>query len=182
MKRWTFSLLAAAVLSSLLFVSCSKDGPAGPAGATGPQGPQGPAGSPGPAGTANVIYSGWLEAEFEDGVAEIQATQLTEDILNGGDIKVYWNIGTPAAPMVVPVPCVVPIFLLEPEPEENQPDVFIDPYYEVGSIFLTSNYNMVGQFRYILIPGGTAARKAGGGGDIDWNDYNAVKQHLNLKD
>jgi hypothetical protein len=35
------------------------------------------------------------------------------------------------------------------------------------------------QYRYILIPGGTAARA---GKKIDWNNYNEVKAYLKLKD
>jgi len=168
--------------SIILFSSCSKEGPAGPAGATGATGPTGATGATGPAGTANVIYSEWLEVTFKEGFAEIEASALTADILNGGEIKAYWNIGSATAPLVVPVPCVVPIVLLVEEPEEGQPDAFIDPYYENGLITLTSNYNFTGLFRYILIPGGTAARKAGPTTEVDWNNYTAVKTYLGLRD
>lgn len=181
MKKLTLQSIAALVVAVLIsFSSCSKEGPEGPAGPQGNPGPTGNAGPQGPAGTANVIYSEWLDVSFEEGGAEITATALTADILNNGDIKAYWNIGTAAEPFVVPVPAVVPIGLLVETPTEDQPDVFIDPYYSVGSILLSCNYNFDGLFRYILIPGGTAARKSGPA--VDWNDYNAVKKYLNLKD
>ena len=45
------------------------------------------------------------------------------------------------------------------------------------AVVLMHNGNQVFQYRYILIPGGKAARSA-----IDWNNYAAVKKYLNLKD
>ncbi len=190
MKKLTFQIaVIALVAAGISLASCSKEGPAGPAGAqgaAGPTGAQGPAGAKGDPGTANVIYSEWLDVTFEEGLAMMEAQELTADILNGGAIKVYWNAGTAEQPLVVPVPCVFPIGFIVEEPEEDQPDIFIDPYYEVGRITLSSNYNLTStdgasRFRYILIPGGVqAARKAVT--EVDWNDYNQVKKYLNLKD
>lgn len=182
MKKLTLQSIAALLVAVLIsFSSCSKEGPVGPEGPAGPQGPQGSQGPEGDPGTANVIYSEWIDLTFEDGAAEIPADALTADILNSGDIKAYWNLGDEEDPFIVPIPAVVPISLLVEDPAEDQPDVFIDPYYAVGSILLSCNYNFSGQFRYILIPGGTAARKAGPS-VVDWNDYNSVKKYLNLKD
>lgn len=186
MKKLTLQSVAAMLIAVLIsFSSCSKEGPEGPQGPAGPAGPTGatgPAGAPGPAGTANVIYSPWIDVTFEEGGAEINAPQLTADILNNGDIKTYWNLGTPDEPFIVPIPTVVPISFLVETPAPNQPDIYIDPYYTVGSILLSCNYEFEGQIRYILIPGGTQAsgRKTDGG--VDWNDYNSVKKYLNLKD
>lgn len=190
MKKLTLQITAIAFVAvNVLLASCSKEGPAGPQGDQGLQGPQGTPGAKGDKGepgTANVIYSDWLDVTFNEGVARIEAQELTADILNGGDIKVYWNAGTAAIPLVVPVPCVFPIAFIVEEPEEDQPDVYIDPYFQVGAINLGSNYDLTTtpegafRFRYILIPGGIAARKAGPA--VDWNDYNQVKKYLNLKD
>lgn len=188
MKRLTFSLLAVAMISfTILLSSCSKEGPAGPAGATGPTGPTGPAGAAGSVGTANVIYSAWLDVTFQNGLGKIYAPKLTNDILNSGDIKVYWNPFTAADPLVVPIPCVLPIGFLLENPEANDPDVFVDPYFIQDSIFLTANYNLTSvngasRFRYILIPGGATARKKEGSVDVDWNNYEAVKNYLKLED
>lgn len=190
MKKLIFQIAVIAMVTvSMLFTSCSKEGPEGPAGATGSPGPagaQGPAGPKGDPGTANVIYSNWLNVTFDNGFGQISAPKLTTDILNSGEIKVYWNLNTSDDPFVVQVPCVVPLVLLTGDDEDGDaPDIYVDPYFETGTIHLLSNYNLtsnsgVSQFRYILIPGGTSARKAGPA--VDWNDYNAVKKYLNLKD
>ena len=176
------------IVVSMLVASCKK-------GDTGPAGPAGPAGAPGPtgtAGTANVIYSGWFNldynAETENGdtvrfVANIQAPKLVDSILSKGEIKVYFNFRTPSNPDVIPLPYFDPLY--------NDPPVVINPDYFPGLIVLTSNYNMGTfdengekrfQYRYILIPGGTAARNAPGGKAIDWNNYKEVQAYLGLRD
>jgi len=173
------------ILSVALVVaiaSCDKEGPAGPAGQTGPAGPAGPAGSQGPAGqpgTANVIYSDWdttaiwnpiIDTTTSDTVgyfADFDVQALDTNILNRGEIKVYVNVSTDATfPVVYPLPF-------------NNGAVFIDPVFAPNIIELTSNVDLTGvPFRYILIPGGTHARKV----KIDWNNYNEVKAYLGLKD
>lgn len=182
MKRLTLQSLTALLVAVVIsFSSCSKEGPAGPAGAQGPQGAQGSQGSkgdPGDPGTANVIYSQWDtyqfdslfndEDEFAGCQAVIPAEQLTADILNMGEMKVYVNVNEADDPVVYPLPY-------------NDGSLFIDVIFATEEIYLFSNANLsAAPFRYILIPGGTAARKAGP--LVDWNDYNAVKKYLNLKD
>jgi hypothetical protein len=110
--------------------------------------------------------------------ATIAAPKLTKEIVNSGEIKVYFNWGTAAAPEVDPLPLF---------------DIYIGgglscttTFYE-GEIFMISNFDLSSrnntagvktfQFRYILIPGGTTARQA-----VNWNDYKAVKAYLGLKD
>ena len=192
MKKLTFQIAAIAFVAvSVLFTSCSKEGPEGPAGATGAPGPtgaQGPAGAKGDKGdpgTANVIYSSWLNVTFNNGIGQISAPKLTKDILNSGEIKVYWNMYTSDDPFIVQVPCVVPLVIFTGnEDDQDESDIYIDPYFETGAIHLIANYNLtsnngVSQFRYILIPGGTAARKPGPA--VGWSDYNGVKKYLKLK-
>jgi hypothetical protein len=178
--------LSSYILSVILvigIVSCDKEGPAGPAGAIGPAGPQGPTGSQGPAGqqgTANVVYSDWIDTTtwvmdtLHNGAtidtfffADFDVPALDTNILNHGEIKVYVNVSTePTFPIVFPVPF-------------NNGEVLIDPLFAPNIIELTSNADLTGlPFRYILIPGGTHARKA----KINWNDYNEVKAYLGLKD
>ena len=162
-------------------VSCSKEGPAGPAGATGPAGPQGAAGSQGPAGqpgTANVIYSDWIDTVTygllgapDTIIGEITVPLLTADILNNGEIKVYANLNTPEDPAVVPLPWHGGLFFGE--------GGFAEPVFFTGAIDIITNRNLDGlPLRYILIPGGTHARKA----KINWDNYNEVKAYLGLKD
>lgn len=183
---------------TLFFAACTKEGPvgpAGPAGATGAAGPAGPAGAQGPkgdTGTANVIYSNWLDVAYTaDTVhngnvidtigysAAITAARLTSTILSNGDVKVYLNAGTAASPLVIPLPVYEPFLV----------GIIINPYFQVGKInliasddagtFTNTNGQKAWQYRYILIPGGTPSGRMA---KINWNDYNAVKAYLGLKD
>lgn len=180
------------VATTLLFSACSKEGPVGPAGTTGPQGPAGPQGPKGDTGTANVIYSDWLNVTYTPDTthngnvvdtvsytAEIAAPLLTSDILSKGEIKVYLNIGSADAPTVVPLP-LDPAF-----------GTVITPLFGIGKITLisltdastqtTANGTSL-QYRYILIPGGTAAGGTTGRmAKVNWDDYNQVKTFLDLK-
>ena len=198
MPRFLYFLMAFA----LLVAACGKDGDAGPAGPPGPAGPQGPGGAAGPGGpqgepgTANVIYSDWLDVGYgEDTVVfapgdtlfrfigVIDAPKITNEILANSDIKVYLNLGTAAQPFVAGLPLsdfsIYGIFLT------------VTPVFEEGLVSLWSNVNAgtylndanqkEWQYRYIIIPGGTAARKAAGA-DVDWNNYKSVQKYLNLKD
>src|SRR6478735_7196962 len=170
--RKTLRLLSYILSVTLVIgiVSCSKDGPVGPAGATGPAGPQGASGPQGPAGqpgTANVIYSDWTDTltygllGAPDTIAgALLAPQLTADILNNGEIKVYANLNTPADPFVVPLPVYGGFFL--------GTGGFIEVAFFTGEIDILSNRNIDGlPLRYILIPGGTHARNM----KVDWNNY-----------
>ena len=191
MKKLTFQIAAIAfVAASILFASCSKEGPAGAAGPAGPAGPAGGQGPKGDDGTANVIYSEWLDVAYEadtlhDGatidtigfITTIDVPQLDNAILTSGEIKAYVNLNSADEPVIAPIP-YFSIF----------DGVSIEPVYYLNSIELYSNLDAstitsqgvkFRQYRYILIPGGVAARKAS---SIDWNDYNQVKKYLNLKD
>ncbi len=48
----------------LALTSCNTEGPTGPQGTPGPQGPQGTPGEDGEDGTANVIYSEWMDLDW----------------------------------------------------------------------------------------------------------------------
>jgi len=183
---------------TILIASCKK-GDTGPAGAAGPAGPQGPAGAngangaagaQGAPGTANVIYSNWLDVTFDPAApdssvwaAEITAPKLVDSIINRGEIKVYWNIGSDStnAQFVTSLP-VIDLFLFGGL-------ISVNPYYSPGSILLVSNADISSfvdngnnyfQFRYVLIPGGVNAGR--GTKTIDWNNYNEVKAYLGWKD
>jgi len=190
---------------TVIVASCGKDGDTGPAGPAGPAGPPGPAGAngtagangaPGAPGSANVIYSAWTDVTYDAvtdttagvvdtlaWVSEIPAAKLVDSILQRGEIKVYVNAGTAASPAVFPLP-LFDVFVLT--------GVFnINLYFTLGTINLYSTEDAstftdagvkVWQYRYILIPGGTAGRAAPGGKTIDWNNYSEVKAYLGLKD
>jgi len=174
-----FSLLLAFIL---LITACSKEGPAGPAGPAGPQGAGGANGAQGPkgdTGTANVIYSAWLDVNFQQSAdsnwrATIAAPRLTEPILTRGVIKVYVNFGTLASPVIVPLPYFDGGFI-------------INPFYSLLTIRIISNDNAstgnnsagvkVFQYRYVLIPGSTTARST-----VDLNNYQEVKKYYSIPD
>jgi hypothetical protein len=193
MKHCSLKHFAVFVLSiALLFTACKK-GDAGPQGEEGPAGPagsKGDKGDKGEAGSANVIYSGWLDVAYTPAVssttgdtlaweAEIAAPKIDNAILTSGIIKVYVNAGTPTQPAVFPLP-VTDLFALTGLLNLNL-------YFTAGKINLyatdnASTYtNTSGvkqwQYRYVLAPGGAAARSA-----IDWNNYEQVKAYLELKD
>ncbi len=198
LKRSTYLLLLLA--ASVLYVACSKEGPAGPAGPEGPTGANGANGAAGPAGpqgepgTANVIYSEWLDVIFEPDTftntqltpprldtfgyfANIEAAKLDANILNTGEIKVYVNMGTADEPNVVPLPYYDVYFNLNILVNLGVGNIALYSNGDVGTA--TDNGAKVFQYRYILIPGGTAARMAK---SVNWNDYKAVKAYLKLKD
>lgn len=184
---------------AILFTSCTKEGPAGATGPAGPAGPTGAAGAPGvpgapgtpgapgAPGTANVVYSAWLNVTFKGAdstgwEAEVPAPQLVDSILNRGEIKVYCNLGSDStnAKFVVPLP-MFDLFLFGRL-------VTMNPYFSNQAITLISNVNLSSQkirnfnylqYRYILIPGGKAARLASG---INWDKYDEVKKYLRLND
>lgn len=189
----------------LFFASCTKEGPAGPAGPQGPAGPTGAAGAAGAQGaqgepgTANVIYSAWLDVAYQPGDtatnpttgkldtlnyrALIPAPQLVDSILNTGSIKVYWNAGSEtdtSGSFVVALPFN----------DLLVSGILTNVYFSNGAISLVSNAdlttytengNRYSQFRYVLIPGGTAAGR-NAKGTINWNNYAQVKKYLGLKD
>jgi hypothetical protein len=188
MKHSFLRCTSVLVLSAALFFTACKKGDAGPAGETGAPGPTGATGatgSTGKTGTANVIYSAWLDVTFSavDSVtmgAVIDAPKVVDSIIQKGEVKVYWNVNTAANPTIVSLPYYDAGLLL------GAPDLALVPFVKLGKIYLYSNYNLssftsgsdkVGQYRYIIVPGGVTARSA-----VNWNDYKQVQQYLGLKD
>ncbi|WP_346318910.1 hypothetical protein [Chitinophaga sp. YIM B06452] len=92
-------LLLLLLVFPLLFVSCSKEGPAGPEGTQGPQGlqgPQGPQGTQGAQGNANVrIYEKdistmtWTASGTYSYLNVPAPNVLTSDVLANSTILVY---------------------------------------------------------------------------------------------
>lgn len=174
-RKRLFNGIFVALIGALLIVSCSAEdgatGPIGPQGEQGEAGPQGEAGADGAdgaqgeqgePGTANVIYSGWIDSEFDNNIITISASftinapLITDDIINEGVILVFGR-STPA-------------------PVTNDTDVFPLPivfgaarqqsYYfraeQAGELVITVAANeegeavgvpFFGEYRYILIPG-----------------------------
>ncbi|AWX44618.1 hypothetical protein HME9304_01621 [Flagellimonas maritima] len=178
-KRRKFLHLFSMLFLGALVISCSaEDGETGPAGPAGPQGEQGPAGADGAqgeqgeTGTANVIYSDWIDSEFDDNIIatsasfSIDAPLMTDDIINEGVILVFGRS--------------------TPNPITEDTDVYPLPivfgasrqqsYYfraeEAGQLFIIVSANeegnptgvpFFGEYRYVLIPGGTPSGGSGPG-------------------
>ncbi|WP_205512513.1 hypothetical protein [Longitalea arenae] len=148
-------------------------------------------GAKGDTGTANVIYSPWLDVNYDavtntagDTVYYYQATiaapKLTKAIIDSGTVKVYLNLGSAASPEVWPLP-ITDLFQFTGITE-------LGLYYTVGNINLfcdldastfTSSGTKHAQYRYILIPGGVPTGRSA---VVDWNNYEAVKRQFNLTD
>lgn len=190
--KQVFSISCTLFLSLLLIATgCKKGdtGPAGPQGDQGDPGPQGPQGPQGPPGSANVVYSDWIDVEYDPAtnqntgdtvawVAEIPANAITQDILTTGVVKVYLNAGTADDPVVFALP-ITDYYALTGVDNINLyfTTGLINLYATQDASTFTDQGDKVWQYRYVVIPGGQEARSA-----IDWNDYNSVKKYLNLKD
>lgn len=189
MKRthqWGLHHFLSCLLAATVLIGACKKGDPGPAGEKGDKGDtgaQGATGSKGDPGTANVLYSDWLDLGFSldqaSGVffTQINETKVTEDLLSKGEIKVFINLGTAAQKVVAPLPFV-------------SGEVQITPAYATGVIELDANVNAstatdqttgnkFRQYRYVLIPGGAHVRM---NKQINWNNYEEVKNYLGLKD
>src|ERR1700754_1166456 len=193
MKPKLYSYLAFVLFAAIFVIACKKGdtGPAGPAGPAGAAGAPGAPGAKGDSATANVTYSAWLDVTFlPDTVrdpnvdtlillgyyATISAPKITSAVLSQGEIKTYVNFATTANPNVVPLPYTDIIFF----------GSSITATYSAGAINLYSNGNASSytdsdgkelQYRYVIIPGTKPAAVTPG---VNWNDYNSVKNFLNL--
>jgi hypothetical protein len=188
MKRttqWSLRQFFYFMLAIALTVTACKKGDTGPQGEkgdkgdTGANGASGSKGDKGETGTANVQYSQWFDVTFSYDAAQqvyykaITAPAITDEVLSTGEVKVYFNFGSPANKLIFSIPGIYPIYplLSVGEIELQAPDDF-------GTFTDTQN-NKRFQYRYVIIPGGTGVRK---NTSIDWNNYAEVQKHLGLKD
>ncbi len=173
-RRLVNAMLSLAI--AVFLGSCSaEDGETGPAGPQGPQGEQGPQGADGAqgeqgeqgeTGTANVIYSDWIDSEFDTNITDpaaginLDAPDLTQEIINQGTVLVYGrNVALPTSE-IFPLPQIIS--------NDNHGFRVSDP----GSIRLTIvsldggavGSRIIEDYRYIIIPGGQPANPGGGGG------------------
>lgn len=190
LSRFTLFLL----LTSAIFLvnACGKDGDTGPAGSTGEKGDKGDPGTPGAPGNSGVIYSDWLDVQYKADTihtaggtvdtigyyADIDAPKLTIEALTTADVRLYINLTDAADPTIALLPYVAENGVLVRYIAYNSTLQLIS---NVDASTYTNNQGKkMLQYRYMIAPGGTVARKAGG--EIDWKDYNVVKAHLGLKD
>ncbi|PSL47788.1 hypothetical protein CLV51_102648 [Chitinophaga niastensis] len=184
--RLPYVLLLVIIVS---FAACSKDGAQGIAGNPGPAGPAGPAGPKGDSGATNIIYSTWQDVVFDSlkddsghvilFLGKMDAPKLTKEILNNGLINVYFNFDSASIPYIVPVPYIGPRFYINFQAEEQL--IHLESDLDLSPATYGAGGSKVFQFRYVLVPGGTAARSAGTNG-VNWKDYKSVQKYLGLKD
>lgn len=158
-------------------------GPAGPKGATGAKGATGPKGDKGDPGTANVIYSDWIDIEWDldtqlKNEMYLAVPQITREFLNGGVVLLYLKLYIQPYDMDV-------VYLLPNEGTRfavyaNHPSgysiIFTQPTPNPNILYrdLEKGYSI----RYVLIPGGVNASSALKNSDI--NDFHAVAAVLNI--
>lgn len=201
------------LLMVALVASCSpEDGEDGTIGPQGLQGEQGPAGAEGMDGTngadgaqgeqgepgaANVIYSSWIDSEFDENIIStsasfsIDAPLMTNEIINEGVILVFGR-SRPFAPSTDTDVYALPIvfgasrqqsyyFRAEQAEELDIVVAAIEQGDPVGSPFFEA-------YRYILIPGEQPADTSGPGGlgskteavDYAKMTYEEIIEHLNI--
>nr|WP_298995934.1 hypothetical protein [uncultured Allomuricauda sp.] len=191
-----------------LLASCSaEDGETGPAGPQGPQGEQGVAGpagadgangqdgEQGETGTANVIYSDWIDSEFDDNVIltaagfDIDVPELTQEIINQGVVLVFGrNIpGGFSSPDVMQLPFI------------SNSNFYSSRIEDVETLRITVaslDGTAVGipffeNYRYVIIPGGVPAEDDGGGiiitsksSEYDYSkmSYEEIAELFNIQD
>lgn len=194
----TLPLLAAGIM----FISCKgEDGAVGPAGAKGDTGAQGTAGTQGTvgakgdkgdAGTANVIYSEWTAipetTTFKTARKKeygISVPKITADVFNKGIVYAYARSGGSASAYQLP-------YFLTSDDGSMAYDCSVritqgwffygETWAGTGAVntawINTEKTNYFSHIRYVIIPGGAAARVA----SVDYADYESVKKYYNLPD
>lgn len=189
MKRthqWGLHHFLSCLLAATVLIGACKKGDPGPAGEKGDKGDpgaQGATGGKGDAGTANVLYSDWIDLRYALDTAsatfftQINEAKVTEDLISKGEIKVFINLGSSAQKVVTPLPFVsgeaqiAPVFA---------PGVIeLDANVNASTVTDQATGNKFRQYRYVLIPGGAHVRM---NKQINWNNYEEVKNYLGLKD
>lgn len=156
----------------------------------GPMGPQGPQGEK---GAANVIYSEWLDIEW-NGANEpdykrmdIIEPVITEEFMSKGTVLMYLQVVRSESDRLVhALPFTTSTnltfgFFMRPEgftsslPGTFPHDAGLSFYIQYGGSGLAS-YSSYTQVRYILIPDGKPAKVSSG----FWNDYEAVTKYFHI--
>lgn len=154
-------------------------GAKGERGDAGPQGPAGAKGAQGAAGVGNVIYSGWIDpaslSETPDGKLEINAPKLTSEVLDHGEVYLYLRVANN------------PSHVFHVDTDFTIDGINIPLVYSlgVGKIWIENRGPSLSdetdpiiyfEYRYVLIPGGTA-----GVSGINPNDYQSVSRAFQLE-
>lgn len=174
MKKVFGYLFVACMFSLALGMTSCKKGDAGPVG------PEGPKGDTGVAGNAGVIYSEWVKATFTADAngtyqVEIPAAKVTDDIIAKGEVKVYTQYYDNGVQTIFALPYFNGNYILNVELAKGMIRLYSNGDF---SSDVDEDGKPIFQYRYVIIPGGQAARKV----NIDWTNYEQVKTYLDLKD
>lgn len=187
MKKNNLRSLTVFIFSMALIISIGCEGPEGPTGPDGAQGPQGeigPEGPEGPPGTANVIYSEWialgdLEAPSDTTVIsrnytkwDIPESALTQEIIDQGTILVYFSLNGTVLPLPSTFGGANPIYITFAPFQPGSLSILAQNLDNTAS-----GLNNDIQFRYIIIPGGTAAKQA----FPDFSNYHETMEFYSIK-
>jgi len=133
-------------------------------------------------GTANVIYSDWVNAvNFRDTIidnselkiADVKTPQITSGILNTGTVLVYFTFNGTALPLPYTAYAGNKTNTMSFIPTVGKLIITRFTLDNSASVILSKTL----LYRYIIIPGGVHTT-----GNINFNDYNAVKKAFHLND
>lgn len=182
MKTAIKTFLSAIVIFSL---SACSDGDPGPIGPQGEQGTQGPGGEKGDPGTANVIYSEWMDIEW-NGTNEsnyktmnIPEPVVTTEFLEKGGMSLFFlRVVSGDVTLVVPIPYEqAGVYLTSvAQIKAGESAVGLMAMTHDGSPFSEDMFEGV-EIRYVLIPGGTLT--AGGRAS---RSYESLQDLYNIPD
>lgn len=176
-KREIKYLLSFSLILALAGIACE-----GPTGSTGPEGPRGPQGEP---GNAIIMYSEWMNIEWDEEGSDdtvkqmpIPESRVTDDFLNdGGFILMFMKVEGSSGNMVFyTLPLLTGggsfyyrfvtlvggetagiVFLVQSLDDTTLPDYLWEDY----------------QIRYVLVPGSVNLNAKG----VDWENFNAVAKY-----
>jgi len=183
-----YLLIVISSLSLIFIMNCEgPEGPTGPEGPQGEQGPEGPEGPPGEDGNANVISSEWIRIGDVATPADtsliarnysryhIPANQLTQEIIDGGTIIVYYQL----LGMITPLP-----YTLAGIGGDEDKLITFAPFTPGRITILTQELdntpwpiNLDTEFRYILIPSSTPAKQK----LPDFNNYHETMDFYGIE-
>lgn len=186
--------LISTLLICAVTMGCKEDGEVGPAGPQGEQGlagekgdkgdpgekgDKGDPGEKGDPGTANILYSEWASATFSSsgGVyrATLDAPEITQEVLNKGEVVVYEKVSFLAFP---PNPVPDPVYQKLPY-TNNLGWTMVT--FQVGKIEISSDHEpfALSTYRYVIIPGST---RASASRSIDLSDYKIMAEAYDIQD
>lgn len=185
-KRLIKYLLGFSLILALAGAACK--GPTGSTGPEGPRGPQGEQGTMGEPGNANIMYSDWMNIEWDEAGSNetikqmpILESRITQDFLNdGGLILMFMKVeGSSGNVVFYTLPLLTGggsfyyrfvtlvggetagiVFLLQSLDDTTIPDYLWEDY----------------QIRYVLVQGSVNLAAKG----MDWENYNKIVEYYRI--